>query len=251
MKNKKGQILLITVMVLATILTVVLAVTFQSSNDTKTTKLEEESQKALAAAESAAESAIKANSSVTIGEGLLSSLSEMTGGATVSTVMTNTFSTPIINRDAAYTFYMADYNITTNTFAASTNEGVTVCFDANSISDPALELTLIKSSGLKRYVVDPKNAITNASPSSGACGVNSNYEYSFAIPGADIGNDSKLLYVRVLYSPTKLILTRASNLPIQGKTANSEVMTSTGVSKKVTLFQSYPQIPTEFFTTSY
>ena len=49
MKSKRGQILLITVMVLATIMTVVLSVSFQSVTETQTTKLEEDSQNALAA----------------------------------------------------------------------------------------------------------------------------------------------------------------------------------------------------------
>ena len=250
MKTKKGQILLITIMALATILTVVFAVSFQSQNDTRLTKAEEEAQKALAAAESAAENAIKTGNTVTIGEGLLSMFDNMTGIATVETVVTNTFTTPLISRDAAYTFYLADYNIATNTFGVSSSEPVTLCFD-DALPKPALELTLVKTSGLKKYVVDPNSAINNASPSAGACGVNSSFEYSYVIPGADIGVDAKLLYARVLYSPTRLILSRASNLPIQGKTSRSEVTTNIGVSKKVILFQSYPQIPAEFFATTY
>ena len=59
MKSQKGQILLITVMLLATVMTIVLSVSFKSVTDTQVTKLEEESQKALAAAESAIEVALK------------------------------------------------------------------------------------------------------------------------------------------------------------------------------------------------
>jgi len=54
MKTKKGQILLVVAMGLTVMLTVVLAVSFQSQNNTKSTKLEEESEKVISAAESAA-----------------------------------------------------------------------------------------------------------------------------------------------------------------------------------------------------
>ena len=68
MRSQQGQVLLITIMLLATVLTVVLAVTFKSTTETQLTKLEEESQKALAAAEAGVEVAIKQNvgSSVSI-----------------------------------------------------------------------------------------------------------------------------------------------------------------------------------------
>ena len=68
MKNQKGQILLITIMLVATVLTVVLAVTFKSTSETQITKLEEQSQKALTAAEAGIEAALQQESgSVSIG----------------------------------------------------------------------------------------------------------------------------------------------------------------------------------------
>ncbi len=238
-------------MVLATILTVVLAITFKSTNESKTTKLEQESQKALAAAEAALESALQTNQNVTIGEGQLSSFTGITGTATVENLITNTFTTPAVAKDAAYTFYMADYDPDTKAFTGtSTGQDVTVCFKA-ATTNPALELTLVKDNSVKKYVVDPGSRISNAAASAGVCSADSTYDYSYTVPAADISTDSKLLYARVMYNPTKLIFTRASNFPIQGRTAFSDVKTDSGVSKKVTLFQSYPQIPAEFFVTTY
>ena len=80
-----------------------------------------------------------------------------------------------------------------------------------------------------------------------------NYSYSIDIPGGDIGADGQFLLVRVLYAPTKLLFSRSIDLPVQGRTISSSVTSSTsvGVSKKVVLFQSYPQIPGEFFSTSF
>lgn len=250
--KKKGQILLITVMVLATIMTVVLSVSFQSITETQVSKLEEDSQKALAAAEAAIEASLKAGSNVIIGEGALSDLTGFTGGATVTSLTDNTFTSPTVTKDSSYTFYLGEYNDTTQTIGPSVAEGITVCFDAGS-SNPAIEITILKNTGVVKHVVDPNNPkrISNGSGSAGVCGADSNFDFSYVVPAADIGVDSKLMVIRVFYASTKLVLSRASDFPIQGKTVSSEASTTTGVSKKIVLFQSYPQIPAEFFSTSF
>ncbi len=252
MKNRKGQILLITVMLLATVMTIVLSISFRSVTETQVTKLEEESQKALAAAESAIDVALKENQNVTIGAGSLSSISGFEGAATVESLTSKTFTTPSIAKDSSYTFYLGDYNLTTKTIGASTNQDITLCFESGS-TNPAIEITLVKLSGVKKYVIDPSSRITNASTGSSICTPNSSYSVSYTVPGPDIGADGQLLLVRVLYSSTRLFFSRATDFPIQGRTISSQATsnTSTGVSKKVVLFQSYPQIPGEFFTTSF
>ena len=250
---KKGQILLITVMLLATVMTIVLSISFKSVTETQVTKLEEESQKALAAAESAIEVALKENATVTIGSGSLSSIAGFEGSATIESSPSKTFVTPDIPKDGSYTFYLGDYNLTTKTIGASAAQGITLCFESGT-TNPAIEVTLVKSSGVKKYVIDDplSSRIDNASDASTICSDNT-YGFSYMIPGADIGVDGQFLLVRVLYAPTRLFFSRDINLPLQGRTISSQATsnTSTGVSKKVVLFQSYPQIPADFFTTSF
>jgi type II secretory pathway pseudopilin PulG len=250
--KKKGQILLITVMVLATIMTIVLSVSFQSITETQVSKLEEDSQKALAAAEAAVEASLKEGSSVVIGEGSLSDLTGFTGGATIESLTDNVFTSPTIAKDSSYTFYLGEYDSSTNTIGPSLSEGVTVCFDA-ATTNPAIEITVIKSTSVRKYVVDPNTPkrISNGSNSGGICPADGNYDFSYTVPAVDIGVDSKLMIVRVFYSSTKVIFSRGSDFPIQGKTVSSEAATSTGVSKKIVLFQSNPQIPADFFTTAF
>jgi len=254
---KKGQILLITVMLLATVMTIVLSVSFKSVTDTQVTKLEEESQKALAAAESAIEVALKDNATATIGSGSLTSITGFSGSATIESLAETTFITSTIPKDGSYTFYLGEYHLDTKAIDAPLNsQNITVCF--TGITKPAIEITLIKTSGVKKYVVDPDHdqsgRIVNALASS-SCTPNSNYSFSTTIPSADIDANSKFLLVRVLYASTKLLFHGDSslNLPIQGRTVSSQATssTSTGVSKKIVLFQSYPQIPAEFFTTAF
>ena len=257
----KGQILLITVMLLATVMTIVLSVSFKSVTETQVTKLEEENQKALAAAESAIEAALKENATATIGTGSLTSISGFSGSATIESLATTTFTTPNIDKDGSYTFYLGTYDMATKTITgASEARAITVCFESGT-PKPAIEITLVKTGGVKKYVVDPRagqsGRITNADdgfPISSNCP--SGYTYSVNIPGPNatgIGTDGKFLIVRVLFAPTKLLFYRTTTLPVQGRTISSDIKSSTsvGVSKKVVLFQSYPQIPGEFFTTAF
>lgn len=250
---KKGQILLIAVMLLATVMTVVLSVSFKSSTDTQITKLEEESQKALAAAESAIEVALKENSSVILGSGSLSSITGFEGTATIEATTAQTFTTPLIQKDGSYTFYIGDYDVSSKVITPVTDpNNLTLCFES-ATPNPAIEVTLVKTGSIKKYIIDPSSRITNASTGSPCAPDTVNYSYSTSIPSADIGIDGQLIHVRVLYAPTKLFFSRSTDLPIQGRTASSEATssTSTGVSKKIVLFQSYPQIPGEFFSTSF
>lgn len=252
MKKRKGQILLITVMVLATIMTVVLSVSFQSITETQVSKLEEDSQRALAAAEAAIEASLKDGSNVIIGEGSLSDLTGFSGGATVESLTDNVFLSPTVTKDSSYTFYLGEYDSVAKTIGPSIAEGVVVCFDAGT-SNPAIEITLVKTTGVVKHVVDPNSPkrISNGSGSSGVCGADSDYDFSYAVPAGDISTDSKLMIVRVLYASTKLVFSRSSDFPIQGKTVTSDATTQTGVSKKIVLFQSNPQIPAEFFSTAF
>jgi len=239
-------------MILATVLTVVLSVSFRSITEIQVTKLEEESQKALAAAEAALEAALRAaDGSATIGTGSLSDITGFSGSANLDTTTKNDFTSTTINKDGAYTFYLGSYDLATHKIGASLTESIDICFKSAS-TNPALEITLIKTSGLKKYVVDPDSRITNASSPSLLCSRDNSYNYSYTIPGADIGADGQLLIIKSLYQGGKLYFSRSSNLPLQGKTINSEAASTTGgVSKKITLFQSYPQIPSEFFNTTF
>ena len=250
---KRGQILLITVMLLATVMTIVLSISFKSVTETQVTKLEEESQKALAAAESAIDVALKENATATLGLGPLSSISGFSGEATIGSTASDTFTTPNIPRDGSYTFYLGEYNSITKAIGPPTAQDITLCF--TGIAGPAIEVTLVKTNGVKKYAVNPDTIKIKNAPIASSCTPDpANYNFSTTIPSGDIDTDSKFLLVRVLYASTKLLFHGESgfNFPIQGRTVTSKATssTSTGVSKKVVLFQSNPQIPAEFFITT-
>jgi len=161
-RRKAGQVLLITIMLIAVLLTVVLSVSFVSKTETQLTKLEEENQKALAAAEAGIEAALK-QGSVAISDILVGS--GFTGSADVSTSPSPDFITPLIQKDQQYTFYLSapagpadnpDFSSFYDTATPQYNDrALTVCSTSSSF---ALELTFVKQGGLiKRYVINPPN----------------------------------------------------------------------------------------------
>ena len=259
LNSKSGQVLLIAVMLLAVTLTIVLSITFSSRTDTQLTKLEQDNQKALAAAEAGIEAALKSSGSISIGGSGILPDSGFSGSASVTETYTKTnFITPLLEKDEQYTFYMGAYDKVANTIGASTPEDLTVCFGTpNQTTKTAVEITVVKGSGsytLTRYLLDPENPVRVASadiPSS-SCSGDGSFSYSTTIDSASIGADTKLVLVRILYASSKVRFSRTSTaFPSQGKFVSSEATSNSGVSKKVELFQSYPQIPADLFVTSF
>jgi len=256
---KKGQVLLILVMLLATALTVALTASYQSVTETQLTKLEEENQKALAAAEAAIEKALslkQGGTFNTLGLSGLSGIDLYQSSVEISNQGSNSFISPLLQKDEQYTFYLAPYNPQTKSFpTGSTQQNINICF-GSSTSNPALEITLIKNNSIiRKYAINPKDStiITNAPQASNPTNCpDSNFTNQYQIAAADISTDTFLLIARVIGNgSTRIGFKAGSNFPLQGSTITSTAKSTAGVQKKVQLFQSYPQIPAEFFVTSF
>jgi len=251
MKNQSGQILLIVVLLSTVLLTIGFSVSQITTQETQIAKLEEESKKAFAAAEAGLDRALK--EVPVAGGSILISFEGVTGMAEVQSTQGTTFTTPLLRKDEQYTFYLADYPGFVNPWSGG---DLKICFG----SDVALELTLIKQDySIIKYAVNPTSTsiISNASSASSVnpddCPTDFNFTNKYPISSADISN-SRLLIGRVMANSsisTKIGFKGPANFPIQGKTITSSATTSTGVSKKIQLFQSYPQIPADFFVTSF
>jgi Tfp pilus assembly protein PilX len=262
---KKGQVLLIVIMLLATTLTVALTATYQSVTETQLSKLEEENQKALAAAEAGIEKALQSKQQGTftftsLGLSNLSGIDTSQSSVEIKNQGSATFVTPLLKKDEQYTFYLANYDAQNKILgSSSTAQDINLCFGSSSFN-PALEITLVKSdSSVKRYAVNPQgqNIIQNAPSSSLVtnCPPNSPpFTNQYFIPASSISNNTQLLIVRVISNQngsTRIGFKATNPFPLQGSTIISTAKTQTGVEKKVQLFQSYPQIPAEFFVTSF
>jgi len=251
--HQSGQVLLLVVMLLATVLTISLTATLRSTSETQITKLEEENQKALAAAEAAIEKVLQSKQGgnfSTIGLSDLSGIDLSQSSVTISNQQGNTFITPLLKKDEQYTFYLNNYPDFNSPWTGNLN-----IYLKTETNCPALELTQIRNNNsLVRNIIDPCNQITNpnnlkllTTTGDSLGGFNFAYKLSSNLSISD----SKLLIVRVLFSPTRIGFTSSSNFPLQGSTITSTAKSTAGVVKKVQLFQSYPQIPADFFVTSF
>lgn len=277
MKNpKSGQVLLITIMLLATALTVVLAISFKSTTETQTTKLQEESQKALAAAEAGIEKALKEGASNTLNLNANDLGQGVSAKVTSSAIADVEHTSRSLNKDEQYTLYLGsaagdppDFTNLTPAYSGRLN----ICFNQGS-----LEITIMnKNKSITRFGINSKdpdpldgndlipNALTAVKPSTTTlggtdCPAGTTFTSVYPVDIDGSANGGILLLARVitrngsLSTPLGFKVPIGSGdlvLPIQGKTLVSTATTQTGATKIVKLFQSYPQIPTDFFVTSF
>jgi len=254
--NQKGQILLITIMLLAAAVTVVMTIAFSSTTETQISKLEEDSQKALSAAEAALEAAIQKKANVALDTLPAFMGSNITGGADIVEVGGNEFITPLLQRDEQYTFYLADYNSLVTPPIAYWTGSLVIYFQSEAVGGcPTLELTFVDSANAITksiidscgVVTDPNNLNINTATGAVVKGVNFASKTSSAIA---VNGNMKLVFIRVLNASTRLGFT-GTGLKAQGRVITSEAKTQSGATKKIELFQSYPQIPADFFVTGF
>lgn len=174
MKNARedGQALLIVVMLIAVALTVVLTMSFTSRTDTQVAKLEEENQKALAAAEAGIEAALKQGDVADIST---LGFSGFTGSAKISMTSESQYQTPDIRKDESYTFYLGNFDPESPSVINSPDSDYDISIyyksydtryqsvppDTDLCDDLALEVSIISGSctnssncSINRYLVD-------------------------------------------------------------------------------------------------
>lgn len=268
MKSQPGQILLIAVMLMATVITVVMSTVFKTNTDTKLTKLEEESQKALSAAQSAFEASLKEGNISNIST-QLSGLSKFTGSATFNSDTGIEFTTRApIKTNEQYTFYLSNvagapedpnFNNLTSAYSGDLN----ICFGTTSFN-PALEITIVKSDySIEKITINPSvsNIINPSSDpptktaGSGATGCPTGETFTQR-QTIDMDSGALFMIVRVIANSsglTKIGFKGISNLPLQERlvTAKASTTGADKVTKIIEGSQSYPQIPAEFFVTSF
>lgn len=253
--NRSGQTLLIIILLATVLLTIGLSVSQTTTQEQKITKLEQDAKQAYAAAEAGIDAAVRQKTTVSIGSlGLGNGIS---GTATVNSTTVNGFTTPTLKKDEQYTFYLSDYDLAANSFTGSpfaasmninTPGGAYSCGPSTSM---AIELTFIlttsnntSSNVSDRWIIDPcllTGATTNT--------------LSFGQAFTPVS--SSMMLIRVIAPSTNFtgisvtVNKGSGNWPLQGQTIVSSAQTQTGASKKLQLFQTYPQLPAEFFVTRF
>ncbi len=268
LRNRSGQVLLIAVMLLATVITVVMTIAFNTTTETQVARLEADSQKALAAAEGGVEEMIKKSMSgaTTVNIGSLSQFGSqnISGDAQLRSVSQPFFVTPLLQTDEQYTLYLSDYPGYANPWTGKLD-----FYLVSETGCPAIEVAIVKDTyQIDRYAYNACSStpiITNAAaaialtPPTAIDSINFSYKISTQIQVPQVpGGGGLVAFIKVLGGRTKIGIKSFNDdgftpksLPVQGKTIESEARTSGGVVKKVQLFQSFPQIPSNFFMTSF
>ncbi len=268
-RRDSGQALLITVMLVAVVLTVVFTLSFTSRTDQQITKLEEENQKALAAAEAGIEAQINQHvgTSTTLQQINPSLFGQITGNVDVTGVTGPTFLSPNLLTNQQFTFYLVDYNDGSFKKNSGYNGKVAIGYGYGPVGTDcrniALEITVISGNALytiNRWIADTgdklgsnTNDIQTGSPTtianqSFACGTT---QIDLTAGNPNNITSPKFLLVRLLYAPNSIIgFSGTVDFNSQGKYVKSTATTPSGVSKTVQLYQSYPQLPSDFFVTS-
>lgn len=265
--KERGQALLIVVLVMVVSLTIGLSVASRSITNLRTSKEEESSQRAFSAAEAGVERAIKANCQSLPCPTLASSFSENSSNYNAQTTYlsgTNFLvngGNIISKNDGTDIWFVSHKADGTLDYSATWNGSLTLYWGSVSDvcdSDPAkntaaaLEIILIRgtkdSPVASRFGVDKCSSRAGSNkfdaPGGGGTVGGKVFSSSYVINNITSGIVARIV---PLYANTTLGVSGGNNaLPSQGKIINSTGESGT-TSRKITVFQGYPSLPSEFF----
>jgi Tfp pilus assembly protein PilX len=258
MRNyQKGQIMLIVVLIMVTVLTVGLSVAARSVTNTRTSQDSASSEKAFSAAEAGVEQSLTSNNNAT---GSFSNHSSYT--TTVVNLSGPAFQlnsgSPIL-KDDSIDLWLSTYPGYTNQWGGSftvywgkTSDTCTQSEATNTMA--ALEVSVLTGTTanphLTRYLFDPcgnrqaKNIFTSVIPASyGVAGGNYAYKSSLIVIGAGTG---LVASITPLYASTQMAVQDSGGLPSQGTVIQS-TGSSGGTQREIQTYRYYPKLPSEIF----
>ncbi len=254
--KQSGQILLITLLVMAVGTTIALSLLARTTQDLSISRQIEESSKAFSAAEAGVEAALKSGSGSGGAQTLTSGISyDVTvasiGGATG--VYAFPKKTP---KGVTETLWLVNHDPVSGALIESppyyTALTLELCWSSETVT-PALVVSILYkeqtdgSYQVAKLAFDPDNSrgnnFTNVGASGNHCGQNNVYNKQIIFPLNNItpSVDTLLaLRIRPVYSDTQLYVDSGSQqLAEQGKQIVSTGQTTTGVNRKILVYQQY------------
>ncbi len=281
--SKSGQVLLVLVLLIALVITVLTSLSYRLTSETQSTKSQEESVRVLAAADSGIERGINmintpttpstgqyTYSDTNVGLNNLPGIDAQRSRLILTDSISNQFVSPEVPQDDQYTFYVGNYPAFTSSYTGRLifyygSDGVGAC---NTRNTPALEVSIIygpNSDQIERFlyesctsgmnILGPYNT-NKIAPNSATVllgGVNFAFNTANNPLSLNAYPNAKIVIVRSLFAKTRVGFNSgsATQLPSQGKLIRAEAVSRSGISKVVTLQQSFPQIPADFFVTTF
>lgn len=265
LRNEAGQTLLIIVLIMVVSLTIGLAVVSRSITNLKTTTEEENSKRAFSAAEAGIERVLKTGIGTTSVSGITGAVSADPNSASIKEVTITQFTGnqilinggETIQKDDGVDIWLIEHDSENRPLYSSpwtgTNLkfywGETVC---TSSEIAALEIIVISGSvsspTANRYTLDPCSSRTSSnnftSPTSGTYSLGGK-TFRYMYDSISVTNGF-LARVIPLYSAAVIGVEGNVSLPSQGRIIDS--IGSSGTSeRKITFFQGYTKLPSEFF----
>lgn len=274
-KSQKGQALLIIVLVMVVATTVGLSIISRTVTNLKTAEDQQNSQKALAAAEAGVEQVIKTNSSIpsaNFTSGTSYSTTITAAQAAVSSVYAVDGGNPI-KKNVGATVWITPYSSDpTIIFTTSWLGNLTVywsspsdvCLNNNPANNTMAALEIVVLSGSKASPSVKTYGYDACTGAKAPVSPDRKTSENFQAPGAgatvatNVGNvtyassvtisiaQGLLVKVIPLYADTIVGVKADHVLPQQGSFINS-LGTSGTTQRKITVFQGYPEIPSELF----
>lgn len=264
LNSQVGQALLLVVLIMVVGLTVGLAVASRSITNVRTTTEEENSQRAFSAAEAGIEQALKTGGATT---GSFASDNQSQFSATVTeleddgTGIILNAENPVPVDDGIDVWLVPHDSDGKPVYTTPWTGNLTIYWGAQGLAgcdEAALEIVLIYSDTPSPNTAKSKRYTTDACPErrslnnfdnlaqGGESLKGKNFEYKVA-PPINVVN-GYVVRIIPLYKSTILAVKSGgiSTLPSQGKIIES-TGTSDTTKRKITYFQGYPQLPTEFF----
>lgn len=244
---QRGQILLITLLVLAFAVTVGLAIISRSTTDVSISNQQEDSAKAFNAAEAGIEEGLKLTTDTA---------KTLSGGSSYSVTVANvggaagiyTFPT-LTTKGTTETVWLVNHNAdgSLNETRVFSPAYVDLCWTKPAATIPAMVATIVYKRGTGYLVAkgaydgDATRASSNKFSSATSSPPN-NYcsRLTFAGFGIDPTSDTLLmLRARPVYADTTITINTTATLPLQGKRVESTGTTPNGTTRKIVVFQQY------------
>lgn len=249
----KGQIVLITILILSIAMTIALSLIARMNIDVTMTNDLSDSVKAFAAAEAGVEQSLKSGSSIdattlTGTDTTYQTEIAILGGAA------SVFELPKITSDGmTETVWFVPHNDdgTLDEATPFTEAGFDLCW-SNDTPSPAVAVTALYKRGSNYYVAKGAydadaarvgtNHFTFVNPADTGCDLSTVYRktVNFAIDFSMLPSDTILmLRLRAVYNKTKFYVKTVNGLPQQGKRIDSTGSTAGGIARKITVYQLY------------
>lgn len=252
--HESGQVVLITLLILSIATTIALSLIGRTTTDIRITSDIEESARAFSAAEAGIEEVLKSGTSMesaqTLSPGLTyqATIANIGGATGVYAFSRKT------TKNTTETLWLVNHNDDgtlneTPTYTASTLD---LCWSSETTT-PALVVSIFYKEStdgtykVARGAYDPQGRSDNKFETGFGAGTNCGQDgyykktIDFAALGISPAADALLIMrVRPVYSDTNLAIDSGVNvIPLQGKTVESSGSTTTGVTRKITVFQQY------------